>query len=89
MKASVSRHWRVPAHASLVWHCWDTEYVFHHALSNNTHRLSEIPGQLVVYLATTGEHSARDLAQHFLLDETDTEEVLTELASLDFVTCRS
>ncbi len=89
MDNSARRQWRIPEHANLVWRHWDGEYVFHHALSNDTHRLSEIAGQIVMFLATSGEHSEHDLAQHLCLDEIDTQDILKELANLDFVTCRS
>lgn len=88
MKICDLRRWRVSKYASLVWRRWDNEYVFHHALSNDTHRISDIPGQLVVYLHTTGEQSTQELAEQFLLNEIDTEHILAELAILDFVTCR-
>ena len=82
------QRWRVLAHAGLVWRHWDGEYVVHHALSNDTHRLAETPGQLLAHLATAREQTTAQLAQHFLIDETDIEYVLEELARLDFVTCR-
>lgn len=85
--SSDSQCWRVPAHAGLMWRCWDGEYVFHHLLSNDTHRLAEIPGQLLAHIATAGEQTTAQLAQHFLIDETDIEYVLEELVRLDFVTC--
>lgn len=89
MEISLRPRWRVPEHASLVWRYWDCEYVFHHALSNDTHRLSEIPGHMVVHLAMMGEQSVQGLADQFGLDDIEVEEILARLADLDFVTCRS
>ncbi len=86
--SSDPHHWQVPAHAGLVWRHWDGEYVFHHALSNDTHRLADTPGQLLAHIATAGGQTTAQLAQHFLIDETDIDYVLEELVRLDFVTCR-
>ncbi len=89
METTAQCRWRVPEQGNLVWRHWDGEYVFHHALSNDTHRLSEIAGQLVVHLMAAGEHSTQDLATHFDWDEPGIDDILNELATLDFVTCRS
>ena len=88
METSANRLWCVPQHASLTWRKWGDEYVFHHALSNDTHRLSELSGQLVVYLATAGEHAAADLASLIGLNEVDAQNILEELAGLDIVACQ-
>ena len=81
--------WRILEHANLKWFQWDDEYVFHHTLSNDTHRLAELPGQLVAHLALVGGQTAVGLADRFNLDEDSTQGLLAELAKLDFVTCQS
>ena len=74
-------------HANLVWRHWNDEYVFHHFGSNDTHRLAELPGQLVAHLALHGRSTARVLAAQFDIDEADTEYLLDELEKLDFLSC--
>jgi hypothetical protein len=87
MALSISGEWDVPDRASLAWHQWDGEYVFHHALSNNTYRLAELPGALVQHLLQTGPAPTDVLSEHFQTEPSDMEAILTELARLNFVAC--
>ena len=79
--------WRVPSHAKLRWYQWGDEFVVHHALSNDTHRLSKIPGQIVARLSLNGEQTESALASHFEVQIADMQALLAELTVLDYVTC--
>ena len=89
MNVSGNRHWQVPAHAQLAWYRWNDEFVFHHAISNDTHRLAQTPGELIVHIAAHGAQSTADLARHFQADVSDMASLLAQLAELDFVACIS
>ena len=88
---SESPVWRVPAHADLIWRRWpgETEYVFYHGASGDTHRLSELAG-LVMELIQEGQGKQSFLAQ-WLREQGDTAaeatlaNVLDTLARLDFI----
>ncbi|NRF66538.1 HPr-rel-A system PqqD family peptide chaperone [Aquincola sp. S2] len=43
----MQQHWCLDATAEAAWRRWDGECVVHHALSNDTHRLSELAGELL------------------------------------------
>ena len=79
------RRWRIADHADLAWRHWDGEYVFHHALANDTHRLSDAAGRVLLQLARSGEKDAASLALACDLPVPDVELILSELAKLDFV----
>ena len=87
MAQSISGEWGVPDSASLAWRQWDDEYVFHHALSNNTHRLAELPGAIMQHLLQSGPTPVAVLAEHFQTEPSDIDAILTELARLHFVAC--
>jgi len=88
MKTCSQTRWFVPAHASLLIRQWNDEYIVHHALSNDTHRISAIPGELVACLSTFGQQSLSDLARHIDVDEAETRDILEALKALDMVACR-
>ena len=88
MTVTDQRLWRLPAHAELEWSHWDNEFVVHHLLSNDTHRISELAGALIDHLGHFGPSSTTTLAEHFQIAEEDAEEILDALAHLDFVTCQ-
>jgi PqqD family protein of HPr-rel-A system len=46
---SLPSHWRVPANSKLNWRRWpgEDEYVFYHGATGDTHRLSELAGQIM------------------------------------------
>lgn len=87
MARSITGEWGVPDSSSLAWFRWDDEYVFHHALSNNTHRLAELPGAIVERLCQSGPAVIDDLSEHFQTEPADIDAILTELAQLHFVAC--
>ena len=82
------RYWRIADNAGLVWHHWDGEYVFHHALSNDTHRLSEAAGAVLLHLLGQGETGQATLAESCGLHEDDVDVILSTLAKIDFVAWR-
>lgn len=79
------RRWRTADQAGLVWHQWEGEYVFHHALSNDTHRLSEAAGIVLLHLLEHGETAETDLARACQIDEADLPVILSALEKIDFV----
>ena len=85
MDIPAPRRWRIADHADLAWRHWDGEYVFHHALANDTHRLSDAAGRVLLQLARSGEQDAESLALACELPVSDVEMILSELAKLDFV----
>lgn len=85
MDTPAPRRWRIADYADLVWRHWDGEYVFHHALANDTHRLSDAAGRVLLQLARAGENDAENLALACGLPVPDVEQILSELAKLDFV----
>ena len=50
MNIAPPRRWRVAEHADLTSRHWDGELVFHHALANDTHRLSDAAGRVLLQL---------------------------------------
>lgn len=82
------RHWRIADKSSLAWRHWDNEYVFHHALSNDTHRLSQAAGAVLVQLLEGGETEQAALAGACELDSEDLDVILSALTKIDFVAWR-
>ncbi len=82
------RRWRPADQADLLWRQWDGEYVFHHALSNDTHRLSEAAGVVLVCLIEQGEMDGPALAEACGIEADDVEVILAALAKIDFVAWR-
>jgi hypothetical protein len=82
------RFWRIADHASLAWRHWDGEYVFHHALSNDTHRLSDAAGEVLLHLLGRGETEQSALAEACALHEEDVDVILSALTKIDFVAWR-
>lgn len=88
---AVCNDWRIPLQARLLWRRWpgEAEYVFYHGASGDTHRLSELAGQvmeqalagplntakLALWLAAQGDPSPEDT-----LDD-----LYATLAQLDFL----
>jgi hypothetical protein len=85
MDIPAPRRWRIADHADLAWRHWDGEYVVHHGLANDTHRLSDAAGRVLLQLAQSGEKDAESLARACELPMSDVELILSELAKLDFV----
>jgi hypothetical protein len=86
--AESSRHWRIADLADLAWRYWEDEYVFHHALSNDTHRLAAAAGEVLVHLIECGETEEAALADACDLHPEDLDVILSALVKLDFVAWR-
>ncbi|PIV89501.1 MAG: hypothetical protein COW48_00185 [Hydrogenophilales bacterium CG17_big_fil_post_rev_8_21_14_2_50_63_12] len=88
MDAAPPRLWRIADQAGLAWRHWDGEYVFHHALANDTHRLAEAAGIVLRHLLEGGETEQAALAEACGLDGEDLDVILSALAKIDFVAWR-
>jgi len=82
------RFWRIADQSGLAWRHWDGEYVFHHALSNDTHRLSQAAGVVLLQLLKSGETEQAALAERCELDNEDLDVILSALTKIDFVAWR-
>lgn len=72
--------------AELAWRHWDGEYVVHHALSNDTHRLSDFAGHVLLRLAAcSAPISCEALAEALDADDEDVAATLQALAEVGFV----
>lgn len=74
--------WCLTDASTLTWRSWDGEIVIHHALSNDTHRLSEPAGRVLSTLAEQGAQNVGGLASTSGLDQAQVEDVLTVLDRL-------
>ncbi|MBA4344639.1 MAG: hypothetical protein C0423_21070 [Methylibium sp.] len=64
---------------------WGDECLVHHALSNNTHRLSAWAAEVLFELAEAGPASQAVLAERLAMAPTDIDLALTTLSRLDLV----
>lgn len=85
MQPSVIARWRLVAEANVEWRFWDNEYVVHHALSNDTHRLSQFAGRLLSELRQSGSLHTDSLAQGCAAYSDEVAETLAVLEELDLV----
>jgi len=84
--ADMQQRWQVDPMADLAWRHWDGEYVVHHALSNDTHRLSDFAGHLLLHLAAiSAPLSCAALAEALDADDEDVAMTLQGLAEVGFV----
>ena len=82
----MNHQWRVDPTAELAWRHWDGEYVVHHALSNDTHRLSDFAGHVLLHLAACpGPVSCETLAGALCANDEDVAATLQALAEVGFV----
>ena len=77
--------WRLSAGADLAWRHWGGEYVVHHALSNDTHRVTELAGRLLTAMLRSGALDLRSLAGECGADSGQAAETLAALVQLDLV----
>lgn len=77
--------WRTATHARLSHAVWDDEWVCHHALSNDTHRLSGLAGRALLALAAGSPCNEAMLASGLGIDSGSVAQLLEALESLDFV----
>lgn len=84
-------HWRVPPSAKLSWRRWpdETEYVFYHGASGDTHRLSELAGVIMEQVLADPVDTAA-LMQWLLVQgdaapEATLDQIFASLSELDFI----
>jgi len=77
--------WRIADHADPAWRRWGEGFVVHHALSNDTHQLSDIAGQVLVQLIQVESLPESALAESLGLEAAQLDEVLSALHRLDLV----
>gem|GEM_PF-1499085 len=83
--AAADRLWSVTRGADLTVRQWGDECLVHHALSNNTHRLSAWAAEVLFELAEAGPASQAVLAERLAMAPTDIDLALTTLSRLDLV----
>jgi hypothetical protein len=82
----MTRRWQISRSAAPEVRRWGNEYVVHHALSNDTYRMSASAGMILAELISA------DMSQGGSKDSTcatqgvDTEDALSALADLAFIT---
>jgi hypothetical protein len=78
--------WRIDAHAAPAVCRWQDEYVVHHSLSNDTHRLSEPAGVILQELLAAGNEGVASPGQACDLADDVAQACLAALHELGFVT---
>lgn len=81
----MTANWRIPDGAAPGLHFWGDEAVVHHALSNDTYRVSELAGRMLRQLIERGTLDAAQLAEALDLDEAEVGATLDELQPLGLV----
>jgi hypothetical protein len=78
-------HYRLSLLASLSIRRWGDECVVHHALSNDTHRVSDAAGRILEALGTAPRLDVQDFVEFCALEVSTVEEALVTLSDLNFV----
>jgi hypothetical protein len=76
----VTTSWRIASGAAPAVRAWNDEYVVHHALSNDTHRLSEAAGCILLNLINN------DPGDPGAVSSEEVQATLKALADLGFLT---
>lgn len=77
--------WRPSPRAQARLVTWGGEWVCHHALANDTHRLSELAGCVLDALAERSPQTMAELTDALDADDEALAETLETLAALDLV----
>lgn len=77
--------WRIDADAAPALRRWEDEYVVHHALSNDSHRLSEPAGLILAELLDAGSAGLTRPGEADALPEETVQTCLAALRELGFV----
>ena len=77
--------WCIDAHAAPAVRRWQDQYVVHHALSNDTHRLSEPAGMILQELLAAGNAGVASPGQACALTDDAVQACLAALHELGFV----
>jgi hypothetical protein len=79
------QRWHVPQAFDLAWRCWGGEFVVHHGLSNDTHRISELAGRILTLLQREGPLGLDEVACRCHVDPDQIGSALDALARLDLI----
>ncbi len=85
-RVPVAPRWRIVPDAAPAVCRWSDEYVAHHALSNDTYRLSATAGQILTELMAAETGRAVDMGNTASMEAADAERSLSALAELGFIT---
>jgi hypothetical protein len=78
--------WQIARHAAPAVRNWGDEYVVHHALSNDTYRLSATAGRILTGLMTADVDYADGAVLGYPMDDAEAETCLWALAELGLIT---
>ena len=81
----MTQSWRIAPGAAPALRKWGDEYVVHHALSNDTYRLSATAGRILTELVNADGQSASETGSWHSLGDAETGVALAALAELGFV----
>lgn len=87
MRSSPIRYWQIDGRSGLAWRHWADEFVCHHILSNDTHRLSLMAGRVLCELQAGHRRSQLELAESLHADAEEIDDILEQLLTLGFVEC--
>jgi hypothetical protein len=78
--------WQIARHSNPAVRQWGDEYVVHHALSNDTYRLSAAAGQILTELIVADTGCADDTPSICPEDSAEAQLCLSALAELGLIT---
>ena len=78
-------NWRLPSEGVVAWRHWGGEYVVHHAVSNDTYRVTELAGRILQALLRAGTQDVDSLVRECGAGEDEVVHTLEVLAGLDLV----
>lgn len=84
--SALKGHWFIAPGARPALRVWDGEFVVHHALSNDTHRLSGVAGQLLIELIDAGGEGIPGTSDAESGQPEERHPVLLALAELGLIT---
>src|SRR5512135_685164 len=82
----MTTRWRLAVGADPGIRRWHDEYVVHHALSNDTHRLSASAGLILLELLAAGSQGVPNPGRSLALSDDEVQATLVALAELGFAT---
>ena len=82
----MTQRWQIARHAAPAVRNWGDEYVVHHALSNDTYRLSSTAGRILTGLMTADVRRADGAVIGYPMEDAEAEACLWALAELGLIT---
>lgn len=82
----MTHRWQISRHAAPAVRNWGDEYVVHHALSNDTYRLTSTAGQILTGLMTADVGHADHAISDYPMEDAEAEDCLRALAELGLIT---